>query len=837
MKPRVLGGVTLGIWLLSAGLLSAQTVQSKADMPVMIQLDFGPYGSRLPGDGNDYCYPTSASMLMFWLHDHGYSQIAAPFTTDNALKLDLLLGGLMQTSSTGGTTVDAYQDGLNDYLHAKGIATADITWEIENAPSLEWFNDHNGSNSVVLASISWFYQIGDTDTYAYDGGHGTALVAADPTNQTLTVNNPYPSTFYNVQNLPANGQLTVATSVVPANWILEDESPGTYFQVLTPILGPGTAGGLNSYGIYDTGIALTLAESAKASSPATWTLSSEKILNTNGGFLSVLAPLAGTGGFTKRGEGELQLQNTNALTGSNNLNGGTFSSTAAVETPFGTGDLTILAGTLAIKPSDTGTADLAQTLAAGSGNRLHLAGGANLQIDRGTHAHLTLTIGGQTDGSTANLQFANHGTLAISVAGGLAELGATVKVKAAGFSANLPPVTNGMVSPAIVGQETNADLSGAFLTYGAEGLQKAIPTSGNLNAATANTIYQATSNQILSADAAVYALAVEAGVTVSGSSTLSVGPQTSGEAGIILNGGEVNTALTYGSANAKVYVSQGGGTLAGALTGSGTFVQFGPGTLTLSGDSSATQTSELQINSGVLNVAASGHTGTGDVTLLQATRLEVAGTVGGTVIATETAEVVMKSGTVQGGITLGADASLRGNGTLNGTSTLSGSIYAGESSPGILTFGGPTSFLDGSQFFWRLADLLDNNSGGVAGTDWNALAFTSTANFGSINHTLTLYMDIPTAWDPNSTNPFWDLNHVWTIATAATGTFDDNHYNPSIETWSWLDGNFYLTRTDDQSEILLHYVATVPEPGSGWLFLAGIGWLIRQRKSRCRRAR
>jgi hypothetical protein len=53
---------------------------AKTGTPSIIQIDFGPYGSRLPGDGQDYCYPTTATMLFFWLGANGYSQLAPGYT-------------------------------------------------------------------------------------------------------------------------------------------------------------------------------------------------------------------------------------------------------------------------------------------------------------------------------------------------------------------------------------------------------------------------------------------------------------------------------------------------------------------------------------------------------------------------------------------------------------------------------------------------------------------------------------------------------------------------------------------------------------------------------------
>ena len=44
--------------------------------PSMIQVDFGPWGHYLPGDGFMYCGPTSVVMALYWLALNGFTQLA-----------------------------------------------------------------------------------------------------------------------------------------------------------------------------------------------------------------------------------------------------------------------------------------------------------------------------------------------------------------------------------------------------------------------------------------------------------------------------------------------------------------------------------------------------------------------------------------------------------------------------------------------------------------------------------------------------------------------------------------------------------------------------------------
>ena len=92
---------------------------------------------------------------------------------------------------------------------------------------------------------------------------------------------------------------------------------------------------------------------------------------------------------------------------------------------------------------------------------------------------LALSIGGNTDGATANLgrSSGSTGTLVIAASDGTAALGATVQVTVAGSGGNLPALTNGMVAPYIVAQNNDSNGSGDFLTYSSSGFAKAAYSS------------------------------------------------------------------------------------------------------------------------------------------------------------------------------------------------------------------------------------------------------------------------------------------------------------------------------------------------------------------------
>src|SRR4030095_6522274 len=99
-------------------------------------------------------------------------------------------------------------------------------------------------------------------------------------------------------------------------------------------------------------------------------------------------------------------------------------------------------------------------------------------------------------------------TLLIAASGGLAALGTSEKLRAAGFGSQPIPLTNGIITPVIVGQDNDANRSGDFLTYTTTAgvLRATYSTSTVLQSAGANAVFNATTPQTLTANASVYAL-------------------------------------------------------------------------------------------------------------------------------------------------------------------------------------------------------------------------------------------------------------------------------------------------------------------------------------------
>jgi hypothetical protein len=74
--------------------------------PSIVQIDFGPWGQDLPGDGYAYCGPTSMVMGPYYLYANGFTQLApGPFVNQNdsaTISLERIIPGVCRTSLSGG---------------------------------------------------------------------------------------------------------------------------------------------------------------------------------------------------------------------------------------------------------------------------------------------------------------------------------------------------------------------------------------------------------------------------------------------------------------------------------------------------------------------------------------------------------------------------------------------------------------------------------------------------------------------------------------------------------------------------------------------------------------
>jgi hypothetical protein len=278
--------------------------------PSIVQVDFGPWGQDIPGDGEAYCGPTSMVMGLYYLYANGFTQLApGPFLSQDdsaTVNLERIIAGLCRTSSSGGTFENGLQHGIAHYLSASGISPSQYSYASTDNPDLAWLAEQLAPNvaadptTIVWANfaVGWFS--GTPPTLSNNGGHVLAPLTVDLSGGTVTLNNAFPSSFENVPNVPSKKPQTVQIKAVPSGWTLQNLSLPSqdYSQVISQTQGSG-----ESYAILWQGQAWAIAASAAASttnySPSVWRIERNVALNTNGGVLTVIAPIEGVGGFQK----------------------------------------------------------------------------------------------------------------------------------------------------------------------------------------------------------------------------------------------------------------------------------------------------------------------------------------------------------------------------------------------------------------------------------------------------------------------------------------------------------------------------------------------------------
>ncbi|HEY5313598.1 MAG TPA: hypothetical protein VIK18_13815, partial [Pirellulales bacterium] len=173
--------------------------------------------------------------------------------------------------------------------------------------------------------------------------------------------------------------------------------------------------------------------------------------------------------------------------------------------------------------------------------------------------------------------------------------------------ATAPSLTNGIVSPWVVTQQSVSNSAETFVSYSAGSLQYFTAfAGGGLNGATPTQVVDVTSSVALSGAANPYALQVDAGsvVTATGQ-TLTIG-NGSGQAGLILNSGSSITGgtLAFGAAEGVINVGDHfTSTISAGITGTGglTIATTSLGGLTLSGNNTGLS-GTITANAGTINV-------------------------------------------------------------------------------------------------------------------------------------------------------------------------------------------------------------------------------------------
>lgn len=348
-------------------------------------------------------------------------------------------------------------------------------------------------------------------------------------------------------------------------------------------------------------------------------------------------------------------------------------------------DLTFYGGALRFAPVGSG-ANVAVNAQVGT-SRYFLNSHSAIELDKGNNNSLSVTLGQNSTASVINR--GAPGTLIIKPASGLANLGTasgeTLRVLGANSSAP-PAVTNGIVAPWIVGQDTNG--KGDFLTYSGSGavtdtgfIVANYSATNSFTGASASSVIKITSAQTISADVSVYGLRNDSTITINAGRSLSL--ETS-LAGLILNGGTIGGAGTFrtgvnnthtrtysiytgiegGVISSNMEIRSQGATGFSDISGNVALTKFGEGTLVLSGSvtntggaTPGTVTGQTVINEGAIRFNANMSNLIGSATnatiVLNGGVLETSGTFN---------RALTTTGNATGGVNLGVNANSPGGG-------------------------------------------------------------------------------------------------------------------------------------------------------------------------------
>lgn len=718
--------------------------------PLVVQDGFGYGGVRLPADGLSYCGPTAATMPLLWLGKNGWTQIgpAAPKKED-ARRLDRILGGLAGTSTLGGTYLTNLQNGVGDYLNARGIPSTAFDWVSGNGPTVDSIAGLNKGQTVVTLSIGWYQPNSrGSSVYTRKGSHFVAVLGQDHETNIITIGNPCPSSLEMVPDelRYARQKLTTSTFNGTSPDLPQQGIPYLQFPDITWL------GRSQVTPVLETVIALTVDTSQRSGpTPSSWTLAAQESIDTNDADFTVLAPLEGAGGLAQVGAGKLILEGSNTTSGSNIISGGSLSGPGST-TP--SGPVAIGSGKLVLNPGGGGSE---ASLALPGG--VSFSGAAELELIVGKNNSLALTLGAQ--GGSQGLTWIDSGTLTIIVDRGAAQLGQACTLTAPGGIGGLQ---NPIVSPSIVAKRLGVD-GGDFLTYGST-TGFVLPSyttskSTNINDASASDVYLVDNDQSLVAGANVTVCALNVGrhmVSAAGANAvLNVSPQNSERAGLILNAATLSGfQLNFGASNVAIYAS-GASEVGAVIAGSGLLTVFGPGAPSLSGAN--VYTGGTCVQSGSLEVADGSGTGSGTVVVQGTGSLNVAGTVSGEIQAQQGGTVVLAGGTAAGGISVDDQSTLSGYGVVENDATVWGQIAAG-SSPGTISFEGAAT-LENAIFIWTL--ILQDNA-----YQWNSLTFNNAGEsyVGKKNEPMHVLLDLTQLgpeYGPNSSNALWQSPQTWTL--------------------------------------------------------------------------
>ncbi|HEY0258072.1 MAG TPA: autotransporter-associated beta strand repeat-containing protein, partial [Candidatus Methylacidiphilales bacterium] len=451
-----------------------------------------------------------------------------------------------------------------------------------------------------------------------------------------------------------------------------------------------------------------------------------------------------------------------------------------------------------------------------------------------------------------------------------------------GFVGSPPTVTNGIIDASVVAANSATDTSADFLGYDTNnGLVRATYSTataianGGTNGTTAASVYHATgaNNNVVSASSQIYALKVDSGVVVGGSSMLTIGDGVH-TAGVILGGNaqgapaSIFAPINFGTSEASIYVGGSGtnlyATIGNRVIGSNGLTKNGNGFLEIS---DAEYSGPTTVNEGTLqldlagsnvvggnttiNLAATllfGNTAgpvnstinlTSDGTIGASSKnsggIQLAGTINGnghalTVQSSETAQTVAFFGkaTNLSQINVTEGALLLNGQTLAGDST----VNVGSSTPGV--FGileGAASVGQinlGANGVLRPGDGLASPVLNATGLAWNSANSELIFDLGATSNAST-QLDLGSGALTKGTGSDFVFDfelggEAGQSYTLITFGLDNTNFQASDFVAEGVDGTFSMVDDGDFESVI--FTEEVPEPGTTGLMVFGAGGIM-----------
>jgi autotransporter-associated beta strand protein len=468
-------------------------------------------------------------------------------------------------------------------------------------------------------------------------------------------------------------------------------------------------------------------------------------VQVDSGASATLSQSISGGALTKTGTGTLILDASNGYTGGTAIDAGVVRFNAANQ--LGTGTIGLAGGTL---DQNGGTPALGNAIALNTG-------GGTIQSDNST-----LTLNGTITG-TGGLTIAGGGIVAL---GSGVALPATALTVSGRFQIDDTNETVGAVTlnGGTISSSNGGTLSGSSVDL-QSGTVSAIlagtgavtkDTSGTVTLSGANTYSGGTTvtagTLVLGANnvlAAAGALAVNGGTFNVSGRTQTIG-DLSGSGGTLALG---TGSLTEGTGNNTSLASQ--------VTGNGTLLKQGGGTLILSNSSNGGAAFKTTVNAGTISVGAAGDLGTGALTLA-----------GGTLAVTGATTLSNAVSLGIGGGTIDNSAALTLSGAITGTGKLTqaGSATTTLSHIGN-SFSGGTTVTSGTLQLGASFVLSTTGAVAVNGGTFDVHGFTQTVgDLSGMGGTVALGGGTLTEGTANSTTLASAITGSGTLIKAGTGT-------------------------------------------------------------------